>query len=342
MRKTFHRHSWRRVILLAAVVTSGLLASAIEARAVILCDSASRNTDAPLENQGLAGWNLEATWGSFLATPIDPTHFICAKHITSPASTITFQGSTYTVNMVSRQEDSHSDLCIYSLSSGTFPTYAPLYNESIDGSATGKTLTVFGKGVYQRGAEVTLNSTLLGWKWDSASGSESWGQNIVTGPMDYVDSHGNVLGTDTLLYFNFDADSPVANEAALVVNDSSGGVFIQGANGQWKLAGVNYGVSGPFSLTGQGTAGDGFNASLFDTRGVYEWDSITNKWLLHDPNKPNEPGLSACSSISAELAWIQGIAPQVIVPEPGAVALLLSAALSLAAFRRLARRRKAL
>ena len=219
---------------------------------------------------------------------------------------MTFQGITYTVdqNPGSRKVDGASDLCIYSITGGTFPTYAPLYDETVDGPEAGKTLITIGRGWYQRGTAVYAGTNLAGWQYASWSNvQQTWGQNTVSGTADYTDSKGNVLGAGTLLQFNFDGDGANPYEAILVPGDSSGGVFIQGANGQWKLAGINYAVSGPYSRIGQGS---GFNAAIYDARGLYEWDGA--KWVLHDPADPNpEPGYSQASSISARLGWIEGV-----------------------------------
>ena len=73
------RHSgWWRSLLLSAIWLGPFLSAAPDAWAVVLYSSADRNLTPPTTDQGLAAWNLEATWGSFLATPIDATHFIAA------------------------------------------------------------------------------------------------------------------------------------------------------------------------------------------------------------------------------------------------------------------------
>jgi hypothetical protein len=342
----YHRHSWRRATLLAAIFTTGLLASAIEARAVIIYGSATLNTAPPSEDQGLAGWNLEAQFGNFLATPIDATHFVCAKHVGLAADSVVFQGGTYTVDSTSRQTDDSSDLCIYSITGGAFPTYAPLYNPSIDGPLLGKTLTVIGRSPYACGAGVYVNSNLVGWQWASASGSQSWGQNLVSGTADYTDPQGVThAGTQSMLDFTFDAPNAggIANEAILAVGDSSGGVFIQGANGQWKLAGINYATTEYYSYTATGKYPDGssavISAAIFDQRGLYEGDSANGPWTLDDATNV-DPGYSEDSCISARLGWIESVVPDVVVPEPGTLLMLISAAFSLAVFGRFARRRK--
>ncbi len=243
--------------------------------------------------------------------------------------------------------DGSSDLCIYSITGGTFPTYASLYNESVDGPLLGKTLTVIGKSPYTQGTPVTVNSNLVGWQWAYASGDESWGQNIVSGTADYTDPQGVTHpGTHSMLDFNFDAPSAggIANEAILAVGDSSGGVFVKGANGQWKLAGINYATTGIYSYTATGEYPDGSSAvigyaAVFDQRGLYYGPSTNGPWTL-DTAADVDPGYSEVSSISARLDWIQSIVPDVIVPEPGTLLLLISGGLSLAVLGRFARRRR--
>jgi hypothetical protein len=334
MRKVSHRHLWRHAFLLAAVFTTGVLASAIEARAVILYSTDVRNTSPPSDAEGLAAWKLEATWGTYLATPIDATHFMVARHCygygTDPTpTTISFLGGTYTVDTGSRVWD--NDLCIYSIVGSTFPNYATLYNEAVDGPETDKVLTVFGCG-RKRGGEVKVGSTLKGWYWGDVSLVPSWGQNIVTGFKDFSTS-----STDSLLYFNFDADG-IANEAMVSQYDSAGGVFIY-SNGQWKLAGINYAVDCTYSYTATGLNPDGssavFTASIFDQQGLYVQDN-QGKWV-----PAAGPGASYASRISSDLGWIEEHAPGVIVPEPATLMLLISGAMSLAVFGRFARRRKA-
>lgn len=321
---------WRRWIAGAAFLASLLLAS--NARAVILYSTATRNTSAPSEAQGLDAWNLQAVWGGFLATPIDSTHFIAAKHITDRASTVVFQGVTYEVDLTSRKTDSGSDLCIYTLQSGyAFPTYAPLYNTLVDGPEVGKTLTVIGRGT-QRGNAVSVGDDLKGWEWGADDRVQSWGQNVVSGYVDYSSS-----STESLLYFDFNSDG-IDNEASLSRGDSSGGVFIY-ANGQWKLAGINYGVDSPFSLTGD-AEDPGFFADIFDARGLYYKDE-DNQWTLVPLDEPDPiSGAGYSSRISARLDWIAGEAPGAIVPEPGHLALVGSAAMLWLLWRSVASRRR--
>lgn len=299
-----------------------LLLLASEASAVILYSSATRNTSAPSAQDGLAAWNLEATWGSYLATPIDSTHFIAASHVGDASSSITFQGVTYQVNLASRTTDTGSDLSIYTLASGSFPTYAPLYNASVDGSEAGKAITIIGRGT-QRGSAVYVNSTLKGWQWGTADYVESWGKNTVDGFINFA------AGTNSMLYFDFNSNG-IANEGSLSVGDSSGGIFIN-VDGIWKLAGINYGVDSPFSLTGTDS---GFNADIFDARGLY-YKNDQGVWTLVPQNYPYAvPGASYASRISARLDWISTYATGAVVPEPATLVLLITAVVAFACFAR--------
>ncbi len=77
-------------------------------------------------------------------------------------------------------------------------------------------------------------------------------------------------GLGTLLRFAFDSTGGF-NEGTLSVGDSGGAVFIQDPNDSvWKLAGINYGVDGPFSLSSDGS--NSFNAAIFDRSGLYQYE----------------------------------------------------------------------
>lgn len=304
-------------LLLAVAIGIGTLVPAPNARAVVLSsEGAGRNITPPSSNEGLAGWNLQGSMGGFLGTPIAPQYFIAAQHVdpTMSITSITLGSQTYHVDKTFRGtgcvDDAGSDLRIYRIQE-TFPTYAPLYNAAVDGTEFNKILTVFGRGT-QRGAEVNVG-TLRGWQWGTSDSVQSWGQNVVSGT-------GSYRSSQSLLLFNFDQNG-IANEAGLSAGDSSGGVFIL-SQGQWKLAGINYGVNSPWSTTGIGGKSTGFNADIFDARGLYLWDDGTSSWF-QVPSEPTNPvpGYSAASRISARLPWILSV-----VPEPGSVALLTSGA----------------
>ena len=122
--------------------------------------------------------------------------------------------------------------------------------------------------------------------------------------------------TSTLLAFDFNSVNPIDSEAALSDGDSSGGVFIY-SNGQWKLAGVNYGVDSPWSMTGSGS---GFKADIFDAGGLYA-DAGSGKWQYVPDTPAAIPAASYATSVSARYDWIMSV-----VPEPSAFVLLISGA----------------
>ena len=102
------------------------------------------------------------------------------------------------------------------------------------------------------------------------------------------------------LYYAFDgtgtANSVGINEAGLVAGDSEGGLFIS-VNGQWKLAGINYGAS-TYSYTPGGAA---FSGALYDTRGLYDGSGQ----LVTGPSPV--PSNSFDSQVSAFTSTITGI-----------------------------------
>jgi hypothetical protein len=239
------------------------------------------------------------------------------------STTVGFQNQIYQVDMLYAMGDPGSDLAIYRLKSGSFSNYARLYNAAVDGPEIGKTLTIIGRGTQRGDAVYDANNVLRGWQWGAADGVQSWGQNIVSGFTDY-----DPTSPDSLLYFDFDSNG-IPNESAFSVGDSSGGLFIY-SNNQWKLAGINYAVDSPFSTTGLSTD-PGFITDIFDARNFYAQDSNGNWVLIPDGSEP-VPGASYSSRISDRLDWIQSVDPDVVVPEPGVLALLSSGGLLLLAF----------
>ena len=243
-------------------------------------------------------------------------------------SSITVGGQTYTVdtsfNGVGYVDDPGSDLRIVKIT-GTFASYAPLYNAAIDGSEIGKTLAIFGLG-RDRGATVTVGSDDKGWQWGVDNRAMSWGKNVVTRFDKYPAG-----SPDSLLAFDFDGGAlAIASEGALAQYDSSGGVFIE-AGGQWKLAGINYGIDSPWSYTGTDA---GFFADIYDGRGLYWKES--GVWVAVPSSPDPVPGASYASRISGRLSWITSV-----VPEPGTVGLLAAGAAMLLLLGVNARRRSA-
>lgn len=263
------------------------------------------NTTAPGDVDGLnadAIWNLEGNFGSFLGTPISSQYFITAKHIGgSIGDSITFSAGANagTYLTVDYEDSPTTDLRIWKIS-GTFVEFAELYT---DADEAGKSLIVFGRGT-QRGAEyLGPSSDLRGWVWGTADGVKRWGENTVAG---YANS-------GSLLAATF-SSSGGPNEAMLSVGDSGGAVFIQD-DGIWKLAGINYAVSGAF-YSNTGVNGSGVEAGLFNQNSLYS--SNVNSGF-NPLSSSAGPGLFYATRISQEEDWILSV-----IPEPSSAALCVA------------------
>ncbi len=88
----------------------------------------------------------------------------------------------------------------------------------------------------------------------------------------------------------------------LAGGDSGSGLFLREA-GQWKLAGVNFAVDGPFRQVGSSEA---FSAALFDKRRLLELGSNSRWTLVPDDDVP-VPAAFYATRVSARLAWIRGV-----------------------------------
>jgi len=190
-----------------------------------------------------------------------------------------------------------------------FPVQAPLYSTNDE---VGRGLIVFGRGT-QRGDPVTVAGPLgpesKGWLWGSADGRMRWGQNqvasIAQGDDQTQPSGVGQVKIGELLQATFDLGGGT-NEAHLSVGDSGGAVFIvEGTT--WKLAGINYGVDGPYNLT---NSGPGFEAALYDQGGLYT--SSNANWTLTPDRPAAQPGAFYSTRVSAHVSWIQSVLAQVI------------------------------
>ena len=288
----------RRLCLLAAGLTPLLITTA--GHAVILYATADRNVAPVTGTIAETPWSLEGQWGGFLGTPIAPNYFLAAAHVGGDSTgPFVFRGSLYTIDASYGTNGglpiSGSDLRIWKVNE-TFPAYAPLYGTSNAVSEVNKPMVVIGRGT-QRGAEVTLNGVLKGWQWGDADFVQSWGQNTITGIVNGNSQQGEFIS------YEFNAGGG-PNEGILSAFDSSGGVFVQ-VGTEWQLAGINYGVDSPFSLTGD--AGDpGFSAAIFDTSGLFVKDGNGN-WVP----APGGPATSYSSRVGnpARLSAIYSAIP---------------------------------
>lgn len=255
---------------------------------------AAYNTTAPAGALAGSGWELQGRWRSFLGTPIARNLFITAKHVGgAPGELFNFQGTNYTV--IEAFADPQSDLRIFKVC-GLFPAYAGLYSQSDE---LGKPVVMFGRGT-RRGAEVLgptlIGEELKGWRWGAADGVMRWGENVVSTNVAAGAGSGPLLGLD----FNANGGS---NEAHFSSGDSGGAVFIQ-EGGEWKLAGINFAVDGPYNTTGEGA---GFNAALFDTGGLFVTKRVTGGWDQLPDAPIDLPSAAYATRVSSRLDWIHSI-----------------------------------
>jgi len=265
-----------------------LLIWALSAHGVIFYSTGdpSYNTNAPGGTLTNSGWQYQGAWSTFSGTVISSNAFITAKHVGGTVGDLfTFQGAQYTTT--ASYESPDSDLRIWRVAE-QFPVFAPLYTKNKE---NGKTLVVFGRGT-QRGAEVRINNRLKGWEWGTGDSVQRWGQNRVSGIFQGGAEIGEVLRA------SFNAGG--RNEAQLSAGDSGGAVFIKDGK-VWKLAGINYAVEGPYNTT---NSGSGFNAAIFDLRGLYVTDG-GGGWQLFS-GRPIAGNFYA-TRISSHVNWITNV-----------------------------------
>ena len=284
-----------RTFLPVCAVMLGCLASA---RAVVFFSTGdiSYNTQAPTGTYLNSGWQYEGRMGEFLGTVIGPQFFITAEHIGgSVGAQFFFNNQTYTTDAF--YDDPNSDLRIWHVTT-TFPTYALLYKKSDE---IGKELVLFGRGP-ARGAEIVGK----GWLWGTTNQEQRWGTNVVTNIANAGTPYGQMVEA------TFDPNPALPNEAMLSVGDSGGGLFIKDTDGVWKLAGVNFAVSGPYKNPNTGAT---FNASLYNQNG-YDGQQFNGSYAPE-----TGPGSLYATRISANLDFIHQVTG---MPEPSTGAAIMA------------------
>jgi hypothetical protein len=226
--------------------------------------TASKITTAPTGTFSNSGWQYEVPiQGIFLGTPIGPHAMLTAAHIiglkenpNAKVSAFSWNGKSYTVqsNVI---VPGSSDLMLV-VTNESFDAFAPLYNPSVDGSLSGKTQVIFGRGK-SPGTLVSVGGNPRGWQWGAEEWSPSWGSNNIDALLNYPG-----YSSGELTYSLFD---PVAGESTVAYGDSGGGGFVKGAGDIWKFVSTMYGVEARFRTTP--TATD-FLAAVYNKDGLYE------------------------------------------------------------------------
>ncbi|HEY7091454.1 MAG TPA: hypothetical protein VH518_25375 [Tepidisphaeraceae bacterium] len=314
---------WRNpsfiIIVLVTVANCSLLPRAT--RAVVLVRSADRNVTPPNGSLLNSGWQWQGQWRDFLGTAISTHYFVTAEHV---GGTV---GENFILNGVSYKtiatyDDPLTDLQVWRIA-GSFPTWAPLYKKTAEAE---RGAVIYGRGT-QRGDAVIVNNQLKGWLWGDDDHVQSWGTNLLVGPVSGMNDNGTAV-SGTRIYWKFDRVGQ-AQEAAVTNGDSGGGVFIRDS-GVWKLAGVNFGVQSEFTFPG---STDVKNGALMDVGGL----DMSDGTPIPDTVRDN-PTRGYATRISDRVPWIFDVingkvppaavaTPGPGVPEPGSFALLGAAVL---------------
>jgi hypothetical protein len=283
MKGKVKRNSRNCAALLALAFTAGFC---FPAEGIILyrTDDPTANTTAPTNDATGSGWNYVGVWGDFLGTPIASHFFLSAAHIGQAGSNFVYQGVAYT--LVTNFQDPFSDLNVWQVNE-TFPSYAPLYTRNDE---KGQRLVAIGRGT-QRGGPYFVGGQLRGWTWGTGDGVQRWGENVV------ADIIAITPTLNDFVYATFDQDG-LADECHFSAGDSGGAVFISDG-GVWKLAGINYGVDGPYYTDAMGNGE--VLAALFDVEDLYS----------DPPNyvhitQPTPTGFYA-TRVSSKVAWIESV-----------------------------------
>ncbi len=252
-------------------------------------DDPAYNTNPPTTTLTNSGWQYQGAWVGYSGTVISSNCFITAKHVDGAVGDpFVFQGLEYPT--LASYDEPNGELRIWRVS-GRFPTNAPLYTRR---NELGKALVVIGRGT-QRGLEVRLNNKLKGWQWGAWDSVQRWGRNRVSGIQD------GGAGVGEVLRVSFTAGAG-RNEAYLSGGDSGGAVFMRDGK-TFKLAGINYGVDGPYNTT---NSGSGFEAALFNRRGLYVQPS-PGSWTLFSIATGKIAGSFYAIRISSRVTWINSI-----------------------------------
>jgi len=276
------RHQRPRV---GTVLLALLLAGFAPLRAIIVfgSDDPAHNTTAPAGALAGSGWQWEGQIGFALGTVIGPRQFITATHLQfGGGSVFQFRGLTY--HAVGKTNLAGTDLDVFTIA-GRFPDHAPLCTTRRE---TGRPVVMFGRGG-RRGAVFGTH----GWQIGDFDAAQRWGTNLVDSIIPASESAGGEL-----LAMGFGSTAG-ADEGIFSAGDSGGGTFLLDRDNVWKLAGVNYGVDGPF--TADTNLAPQF-AAVFDARGLYVGFQGQQQFV---PNSPAPvQARSIVTRVSSHVDWI--------------------------------------
>ncbi len=286
---------WRRGARCLCVIVGLCAIAPVQALIFQSTGDPEHNTTEPVGGLSGSGWQWVGQWRAYTGVPVGARHFLVASHVGGGVGDVfTYRGQSYAV--VAVHEDPETDFKLCQVGQD-FPDWAPLYRDSAE---VGKTVAVFGRGT-TRGAPVLMTNALdqvqtKGWLWGAMDGRLRWGTNQVAGV------YNGGAGLSNLLVMSFDSAAG-GEEVHAGMNDSSGAVFLD--DGGWKLAGVIYAVSGPFSYTLPGTT---FFAALTDMGGFYVGNTFVTNYLTDVPSS------FYATRVADRLTWIDSIVPQQLPP----------------------------
>lgn len=253
-------------------------------------------------------WSFQGNWGTCAGTVIAPHYFITASHVGGAVGDLFhLDGLSYTT--IDSFDDPETDLRILKVRE-SFPAYPLLYERKDE---LAKPVLMFGRGPARGDPIVTTNIVAIqnrhkgttrlhalysmhGWKWSAYDGTMRWGKNQVTKVLTFSASKP-ALGEMLVMSFRGEG----ADEACASGGDSGAGLFIED-EGVWKLAGVNYAVSGPYRITVDGAP---FYGAVTNECGLYRGLSSTTPVGTSGVTVPTT--YSFATRISSRMAWIETI-----------------------------------
>lgn len=255
------------------------------ARGVIVFGSGdpNRNTTLPSGELLGSGWQWQGRWQFALGTVIGPRQFVTARHLGGTlGDPFEFRGLHYRTLSVTNRPG--TDLQVFTVA-GRFADFAPLNTGTRE---VGRPLMLFGRGG-RRGEAVPER----GWWVGEYDGLQRWGTNTVKGVVP-----ANQSPSGDLLVFDFSGTAG-ADEAVYSGGDSGSGAFMLDRDGVWKLAGVGYGVEGPYAAD---THRSPRFAAFFDTRGLWVGQAPGQEQL---PDGATPTGtLGYMTRVSSHAAWL--------------------------------------